>query len=104
MPTRSTPTESAEMPLYPTEARIVAALFGRGAAREMLKTWNGVSVVLEREGLPKRDRCSAIAGIGRPRPNSSMNRTACAREDPVSPRIALRNGPCDEPPYSAGWG
>lgn len=42
------------MPLYPSEARIVAELYGE-AAPEMAKAWDGVAAVLERDGLPKRD-------------------------------------------------
>jgi len=52
---RSVPRAPAEMPLYPSEATIVAAIYGPDAAPEMAKAWDGVATVLERDGLPKRD-------------------------------------------------
>lgn len=42
------------MPLYPSESRIVAEIYGE-TAPEMAKSWDGVAAVLERDGLPKRD-------------------------------------------------
>ncbi|KTS11075.1 hypothetical protein SB2_07510 [Methylobacterium radiotolerans] len=41
--------------MYPSEATIVAAIYGPDAAPEMAKAWDGVATVLERDGLPKRD-------------------------------------------------
>lgn len=43
------------MPLYPSEARIVAALYGGDAPREMLAAWKSAVAILEGEGLPRRD-------------------------------------------------
>ena len=43
------------MPLYPSERRIVTELYGTDAAADMLRDWDGVATVLERDGLPPRD-------------------------------------------------
>jgi hypothetical protein len=42
------------LPLYPSEERIVREVFG-DAASVMMKSWRETAVILERNGLPKRD-------------------------------------------------
>lgn len=44
----------ARMPLYPSEERIVEELFG-DAASDMMKSWRETAIILERNGLPKKD-------------------------------------------------
>lgn len=43
------------IPLYPSEDRIVAELYGADGAQTMMRDWDGVAQVLERDGLPPRD-------------------------------------------------
>ena len=52
---RAQKVEAGPMPLYPSEDRIVAELYGAEAASAMSGGWDGVAKVLERDGLPKRD-------------------------------------------------
>lgn len=52
---RSAKPNANPMPLYPSEARIVVEIYGPDAAPQMEGAWDGVTAVLERDGLPKRD-------------------------------------------------
>ncbi|CAO4133065.1 hypothetical protein [Methylorubrum extorquens] len=52
---RAQKVEAGPMPLYPSEDRILAELYGAEAASAMSGGWDGVAKVLERDGLPKRD-------------------------------------------------
>ena len=55
-PTKSRASPKTEaMPLYPTERRLVQEIFGASASPDIHKMWDGVAVILERQGLPKRD-------------------------------------------------
>ena len=44
-------TDAAALPLYPSEAQIARRVLGVGRVAE----WNGLAVVLERQGLPAID-------------------------------------------------